>query len=74
MNAETLNISDNLRGCINSISPSESKKFFDSMRMQEYEKIRTPNFAEEKELTTMRARVMIIDELENLFMGLRKTT
>lgn len=73
MNAQVLTISENVQGCIKSISPSEAKKFFDSMRQVEYAKIKTPEFAEEKELTNMRSRVILIDEIEHLFSELRNT-
>lgn len=63
-----VDLTDNIRGAILSIPVSEWKKFFNIARQTEYQTLTgTPDL----ELTRIKNRVMIIDELETLFTSAR---
>lgn len=67
---EHLYLSDNLKECIFSVSETEWKKFFESLRQSKYQELAT---VANDQLTTLQGSVRMVSELEGIFKGIRQT-
>lgn len=67
---EHLYLSENTTECIRSVSDTEWKKFFESLRQSKYQELAT--VANDK-LTTLQGQVSMISILEGIFIGIRQS-
>lgn len=65
-----INITDAIFDAIGVASPNEWKHLFQTMRQTEFERVRV---VPENELTGLQSRVILLDEVEELFLRIRGT-
>lgn len=71
MNIETTEIPLSVKEGVDTIDNADLKDFFESLRQQEYVKLRATVGI--MELTSLQARVTLLDELEDFLSTIQKT-